>query len=257
MSSIWKQHIGISLYLEEILKHWRANTTLFSFPLETFSQNDPFQLFLFTPPEPGQRGRPSHPHTIYRLYCGQFVVVVVSFCFCFLPPFISVENSNLYWRLSSQATHLAKPWVPRLPQNIAMPGNLRQVTQIILAVRSFVFICQSYLILQTWLSGPLLGFFPTDTFTPILSSSSQALALDISARIDGNTCCVYLSPRCQAYWCGERSPGRWSQEAWVISHHLLSPRVWPKLRRLLSPECHWETTDDRRQGTSPVGLQPR
>ena len=28
MSSIWKKHTGISLYLEEILKHWRANTTL-------------------------------------------------------------------------------------------------------------------------------------------------------------------------------------------------------------------------------------
>lgn len=147
MSSIWKQHIGISLYLEGILKHWRANTTLFSFPLESFSQNDPFLLFLFIPPEPGQRGRPSHPHTIYRLYCGQFFVVVVSFCFCFLPPFISVENSNLYWRLSSKATHLAKPWVPRPPQNIETPGNLRQVPQIILAVRSFVSICQSYLIL--------------------------------------------------------------------------------------------------------------
>lgn len=40
----------------------------------------------------------------------------------------------------------------------------------------------------------MLGLFPTDTFTPILSSSSQALTLDISIRIDSNTCWLYISP---------------------------------------------------------------
>ena len=40
----------------------------------------------------------------------------------------------------------------------------------------------------------MLGLFPTDTFTPILSSSSQALTLDLSTRIDSNTCWVYTSP---------------------------------------------------------------
>lgn len=80
MSTIWKQHTGISLYPEETLKHRRAKQLYSFFTLETFSQNDPFLLVLFILPERGQRGRASHPHTIYRHYCGQVFVFLFFFC---------------------------------------------------------------------------------------------------------------------------------------------------------------------------------
>lgn len=51
-------------------------TTLFSFPLETFSQNDPFLPALFILSEPGQRDSP-HTHTPFR---GITVASFVLFC---------------------------------------------------------------------------------------------------------------------------------------------------------------------------------
>lgn len=228
-------------------------TRVFSFPLETFSQNDPFLPVLFILPEPGQRGRPSHPHTIYRHYCGQlfyFIYFFASFHFCWKES----PNSSLYWWFFSQATHLAKPRAPRPPQNTEMPGNLRQVPLIILAVQAFcfhlplllkqffahafrvshlVFFSLAYL---PWFSPPLLGLWLLPSLLELISTS----------------CCVYVSPQCQAHWCGEWSPGEWSWGGWVISHHLPSPWVCPKWQRLLSPQCHWETTQKGVGGLLPL-----
>lgn len=77
-------------------------TRLFSFPLETFSQNDPFLPVLFILPKPGHRGRPSHPHSIYRHYCGQF--------FGFWWGFFS--SFHFCWQESPESQLLSMAFIP-------------------------------------------------------------------------------------------------------------------------------------------------
>lgn len=143
-----------------------------------------------------------HTHTafiaIIVIICMYvWVCMCVYMCMCLV---ISAEkkalNFNFSRWFSSQATQLAKPWVLRPPKSTEMPGNLKQVPLIILAVEAFCF--HLPLLLKQFFRHdfkiPYLVFFPTDRFTLILSSSSQALALDIFARIDINTMVVFMSP---------------------------------------------------------------
>lgn len=143
-----------------------------------------------------------HTHTA-------FIAITVAICMCvwvcvcmyvYMCLFISAEkkalNFNFSWWFPSQATQLAKLWIPRPPKNTEMPRNLKQVPLIILAVEAFCF--HLPLLLKQFFRHdfklPHLVFFSTDRFTLILSCSSQALALDIFARIDINTMVVFMSP---------------------------------------------------------------
>lgn len=192
--STWEKLIGSSLYTEETLKG--KATRLFSFPLETFSQSDPFLPVLFILPELGQEADP-HTHTAFiGITVAKFLLLLSffpSFHFC-------CEESPTFqpsWWFSSQATQLAKPWVPRPPQNIKMPGNLKEVSLMTSAVEAL---------------------FSLDGFILILFSS-QAVALGISARTDINTMVVFMSPSV---------PGSlmWWVELWEVEPRRLSHPSW-------------------------------
>lgn len=128
-----------------------------------------------------------------------------------------------------------------------MLRNLKQVPLIILAVEALCFICHRY-----WNNSLDVTFKPS---FDLFSIDPNSLVL-FSGFGSWHLCwywyqhngCVYVSPHCQAHWCGEWSSGKWSQGGWVISQHLLSPSVWPKWQRLRSLKCHWETTTKRRWG---------
>lgn len=142
MSSTWKKFIGISLYTETALKHWRAKQLDLSltgkfFPKWPISTSFVYNSWTKT------GGRLWQPHSIYRNHYGQ-VFFFLYFSSSFGGPlFIPVEkkalNFNFSWWFASQPTQLAEPLVPRPPQNIKMSGNLKEVPLVILTVEAFCF----------------------------------------------------------------------------------------------------------------------
>lgn len=195
--STWKKFIGSSLYTEETLKG--KATRLFSFPLEIFPQNDPFLPVLFIFPELGQEADP-HTHTAFiGITVANFLLF---FCFFASFHFCCKESPKFQtsWWFSSQATQLAKPWVPRPPKNIKMPGNLKQVPLITLAVEAL---------------------FSLDGFT-LIFFFSQALALGISATTDINTMVVFMSPPVTGSLM-------WWVELWEVEPRRLSHQSWSSL----------------------------